>query len=152
MGRVLGSIVLLGMVVLLGACSDEAPLSSAAPTEPAAATTVAVVPATQEPAPTSTVTPTPTTAAVEGTEARRGASQHAVGVVVAVDGDLSEIRAFSLLLPDGATVELVPQAGLLFDGGPLSHVRDHLVSGAPIAAEFHVEAGVAIATSVGDAQ
>ena len=69
-----------------------------------------------------------------------------------MDGDLSEIRAFSLLLSDGVVLELVPQAGLLFDGGPLSHVRDHMVSGAPITAEFQVEAGVAIATSVGDAE
>jgi hypothetical protein len=151
MRRSVGSFVLLGVAVSLASCSDEALLSSAAPIEPLITTTAAVAPATQEPTPTSTAAATPTTLAADG-EPPRVASQQTVGVVIAVDGDLSEIRAFSLLLSDGAVIELAPQAGLLFDEGPLSHVRDHLVSGAPIAVAFHVEAGVAIATKVGDAQ
>ena len=75
------------------------------------------------------------------------------GVVVAVDGDLSEINSFSVVLGDGEILELVPEAGLLFDGDePLSHVRDHLVSGGPVAVEFYEDGENLICVAVGDAE
>lgn len=80
------------------------------------------------------------------------ASVQATGVVVAVDGDLSAIVSFSIITADGVEMELEPAPGLLFDGGPLSHLQDHLRSGGPIAVEFHREAGRSIATRVGDAE
>lgn len=75
------------------------------------------------------------------------------GVVVAVDGDLAAIDSFSVLVEDGSTVLFVPDEGLLFDGsGPLSHLRDHLVSGVPVAVEFRNEGSTMVATAVGDAE
>jgi hypothetical protein len=77
----------------------------------------------------------------------------ATGVVVAVDGDLTAINSFSVLLGDGTTLLFVPQEGLSFDrSGPLSHVRDHLVSGAPVDVEFDRVGEVLRATAVGDAK
>ena len=142
---------MLGVIVVVSACSGEGSLSTATATDPLVATSVAGGEPAQAALPTSTGAPTQTTAVIESPSAFSEASQQAVGVVVAVDGDLSEVRGFSVLALDGAVLELVPQAGLLFDGGPLSHLRDHLVSGAPVAVEYHVEAGVAVATGVGDA-
>ena len=136
----------------LGGCSGDGSLAVVAPTDPVVV--VSVVddgdPGTTS-VPSSTAAPTQTTAVVERPSTSFGESKRVVGVVVAVDGDLSEVRGFSLLLSDGDILALVPQAGLLFDGGPLAHLRDHLVSGAPVEVEFRIEAGVAIATGVGDA-
>ena len=74
------------------------------------------------------------------------------GVVVAVDGTLEGIDMFTVLLDDGTTVEVVPEPGLLFDGGPLSHLRDHLVSGSPISVAYQQEGERLVATEVGDAE
>ncbi|MDF1595816.1 MAG: hypothetical protein P1T08_06945 [Acidimicrobiia bacterium] len=79
-------------------------------------------------------------------------SQHETGVVVVVDGGLVDVGSFSILLADGSTLELTPQPGLLFEGGPLSHIRDHLVSGAPVRVEFHQEGDLLIATEVVDSE
>lgn len=141
---------MLGVMVVVSACSGGGSLSTAAATDPVVATPVAGKP-TQATSPTSTVALPQTTAVIDSPSVSSEVSQQEVGVVVAVDGDLNEIRGFSLLLPDGAVIKLVPQAGLLFDGGPLSHLRDHLVSGAPVSVVYRVEDGVAIATNVGDA-
>jgi len=55
------------------------------------------------------------------------------GVVIAVDGDLTNVTSFTLRLPDGSDLVLMPAAGVLFHGSaPISHVRDHLASGAPV--------------------
>ena len=79
-------------------------------------------------------------------------SQHETGVVLAVDGDLAAVSSFSILLADGSTLELTPQPGLLFEDGPLSHIRDHLVSGSPVRVEFHPEGNLLIATEVVDSE
>lgn len=77
----------------------------------------------------------------------------ATGVVVAVDGDLSEINSFSVVMSDGEILALVPEPGLLFDGNePLSHVRDHMVSGAAIAVDFYQEGETLVCVAVGDAE
>lgn len=77
----------------------------------------------------------------------------ATGVVIAVDGDLSEINSFSVVMSDGETLELVPAPGLLFDGDePLSHVRDHMVSGGPVAVEFYQDGDNLVCVAVGDAE
>ncbi len=60
-----------------------------------------------------------------------------IGVVIAVDGTLAGIDSFVLRLEDGSDLTLVPVEGLLFDGAaPLTHVRDHLVSGSPVEATY----------------
>ena len=160
MRRVVGGLVVFAAIGTLSSCSDQAssdqaaadpaPLSSAASIDTGPTTSVALAPTTRGDTPTTTVTPT-TAVAVDASVGNRSI-QHAAGVVIAVDGDLSEIRAFTMLLADGTALDLVPQAGLLFDGGPLAHLRDHLVSGAPISVDYHGEGGVALATSVGDAE
>ena len=87
-----------------------------------------------------------------GTANDSAGAEKVTGVVVAVAGDLTVINSFSVLLADGSTVLLVPADGLLFDGSsPLSHVRDHLVSGAPVLVEYHTEGEALVATAVGDA-
>ena len=54
------------------------------------------------------------------------------GRITAFDGDLSEVRSFTLVTEDGDSLEFVPGPGASFHGGPLSHLRDHLVSGEPV--------------------
>lgn len=100
--------------------------------------TSSTLPGTDEP---------PTTTALAS-----GPPQHDIGVVVAVDGTLAGVDSFSVLLSDGSTIQVTPQRGLLFDGGPLSHLRDHLVSGSPIAMVFHQEGDKLIVTEVGDSE
>ncbi len=90
---------------------------------------------------------------IEGTSTDSVGPTMATGVVVAVEGDLSAISSFSILLSDGETLVLVPQAGVLFDGeGPLSHLRDHLLSGEPVMVEFHQGADNLVAATVGDGE
>lgn len=145
--------VVLGAALLLGACADDVPASTASPTQPATSATVSVAPATQENEPTTTVAPKPAATDTDTEAPPQEESQRVTGVVAAVDGDLSEIRTFSLLLPDGSALTFRPEEGLLFDGGPLSHVRDHMVSGTPVAVEYrHGDDDVAVATTVGDAE
>jgi hypothetical protein len=100
--------------------------------------TSSTLPGTDEP-------PTTTTLAT-------GPQQQETGVVVAVDGTLAGIESFSVLLSAGSTIQVTPERGVLFDGGPLSHLRDHLVSGSPIVMVFHQEGDRLIATEVGDAE
>lgn len=85
-------------------------------------------------------------------ETNPGLLRSETGVVVALDSSLAEVHSFSILLSDGSTLELIPQPGLLFEGGPLSHIRDHLVSGAPIRVEFHEDGDPLIATKVADSE
>ena len=144
--------MLLGAALLLGACADDVPASNASTTQPVTSATVSVAPATQENGSTTTVAPMQVAADSDSEAPLQDESQRVAGVVVAVDGDLSEIRTFSLLLPDGSALTFLPEEGLLFDVGPLSHVRDHMVSGTPVAVEYRQQDGVAIATTVGDAE
>jgi hypothetical protein len=75
------------------------------------------------------------------------------GVVIAVEGNLAEIESLVVRLEDGSDLALVPAAGLLFDGvSPISHVRDHLVSGSPVRITYRTSAaGPGTAIEIGDA-
>jgi hypothetical protein len=54
----------------------------------------------------------------------------AQGVVVAVEGDLTEVSSFTLLVEgDQLTFVPVPEGDYPY---PLSHLRDHLRDGAPV--------------------
>ena len=76
----------------------------------------------------------------------------ASGVVVAVNGNLSGIDSFTIRLEDGSDLTFIPAPDALFDGGPFSHIRDHLVSGAPVAVEYvETEEGTLTSVSAGDA-
>lgn len=78
--------------------------------------------------------------------------QRARGVVIEVEGGLTEIEGFLLRLPDGSDLRFVPADGILFHGdAPLGHIRDHLRSGEPIEVEFEVLSdGTAVALEVSD--
>ncbi len=74
------------------------------------------------------------------------------GTVIDVVGDLSAITSITLLTEDGEQMDFVPAPGALFDGGPVSHIRDHLVSGAPVHFEYEErEDGTLVAIELGDA-
>jgi hypothetical protein len=53
-----------------------------------------------------------------------------MGVVIAVDGDLSEVSSFTLLVEgDELTFQPVPDGDYPY---PLSHLREHVRDGSPI--------------------
>jgi hypothetical protein len=65
-----------------------------------------------------------------------GASDEVVGVVAEVTGDLTHVESFVVLDDEGNSHLLTPAEGLLFYGGPLSHLRDHIVSGERVRVTF----------------
>ncbi|RLE15539.1 MAG: hypothetical protein DRJ28_03945 [Actinobacteria bacterium] len=74
------------------------------------------------------------------------------GTVIDVKGDLTAITLITLLTEDGEKVDFVPADGVLFDGGPISHVRDHLISGTPVKFEYReLDDGSLEALTLGDA-
>jgi len=74
------------------------------------------------------------------------------GTVIDVVGDLSTITGVTLLTEDGEQVDFIPAPDALFDGGPISHIRDHLVSGAPVQFEYReLNDGTLVAIELGDA-
>jgi len=71
------------------------------------------------------------------------------GIVIAVDGDLTEVRSFEVLSEgDRFVFEPSPEGDYAF---PLSHLRDHLRSGEPVAVEYERVEGILKATRVNDA-
>ena len=91
---------------------------------------------------------------VVGAAACSSASDGSVeGLVIDLDGDLSSVASFTLRLADGTdrVFEAVP--GILFhDRAPLSHLRDHLVSGEPVRVRFRtLDDGTLVAFEVDDA-
>lgn len=72
------------------------------------------------------------------------------GVVVDVQGDLQTVERFTLLTEEGEQLEFVPGTGLRFDGGPLSHLRQHMVSGEPVRVRYESESGALVVVEVSD--
>ncbi|HEY7564683.1 MAG TPA: hypothetical protein VIA81_07150 [Acidimicrobiia bacterium] len=71
-----------------------------------------------------------------------------MGVVIAVDGDLSEVESFTLLV-EGDRMTFVP----VTDGEyayPLSHLRDHLLDGVPVRVGWERRNDVLVAVRVDD--
>lgn len=58
------------------------------------------------------------------------------GVVSEVTGDLTAIQSFVILDDNGKSHLFTPEQGLLFYGGPLSHLRDHIISGQRVVVTF----------------
>lgn len=58
------------------------------------------------------------------------------GIVTEVTGDLEHVESFVVLDGDGMSHLLTPEDGLLFYGGPVSHLRDHIVSGERVVVTF----------------
>lgn len=76
-----------------------------------------------------------------------------VGVVTAVDGDLTRVDSFQVRSLDGEVTEFTPAPGLSFHGStPLSHLTDHVISGEPVEVTYEIlDDGTRVATGVTDA-
>lgn len=61
---------------------------------------------------------------------------HVSGVVTEVTGDLTLVKSFVVLDSDGESHLFTPEPDLLFLGGPLSHLRDHVVTGQRVTVSF----------------
>lgn len=72
------------------------------------------------------------------------------GRLVDFDGDLTTVRSFELISTDGEQLRFIPDVDATFHGGPISHLRDHLVSGEPIIVFYEERGGDLVATSVED--
>jgi hypothetical protein len=58
------------------------------------------------------------------------------GVVSEVNGDITTLTGFVVLAPDGSSHRFTPADGLLFEGGPLSHLREHIITGQLVIVTF----------------
>jgi hypothetical protein len=58
------------------------------------------------------------------------------GVVSEVSGDLTTVTGFVILAPDGSSHRFTPANGLLFEGGPLPHLREHVITGQMVIVTF----------------
>lgn len=58
------------------------------------------------------------------------------GIVTEVTGDLTAVESFVITDSDGRSHLFRPEPGLLFYGGPLSHIRDHIVTGQRVVVTF----------------
>lgn len=73
------------------------------------------------------------------------------GRLIDVVGGIEAIERFVVVTEVGESLEFVPGPGATFDGGPLSHIRDHLISGEPVVVSYEERDGVLIATAIEDA-
>jgi hypothetical protein len=142
--------LVLATVIVMSGCSAEPSVD---------ASTSTVTNLTTEVSPTSSTGDTTTVLAASSTTTHHNTTtptmpelHQATGVVIAVVGNLQGTDSFTILLPDGSELVLLPEPDLLFDGGPLAHLRDHLTSGAPIVVTYTVDKdGNNNAHSAGDA-
>jgi len=140
-----GVVIMIVLAISAGACSDGDVV------EPTSGSAVAATTARTEP----TTTSSPSTTVISALVTTTGASAEVsvIGVVVSVDGTLAGTDSFTVRLEDGSDLTLVPADGLLFDGvSPLSHVRDHLISGSPVQITYRASSeGPVTAIKIGDA-
>jgi ABC-type glycerol-3-phosphate transport system substrate-binding protein len=148
------TLIVFTATLAIAACSPGEAATSETTGSP---TTVAVTSTTIETATTTQVAIT--TSAVPGTTATTVAPSTTLaepteveGVVIAVEGGLQVVDSFTILIGAGEQMTFDPGPGLLFDGGPLSHLREHLADGSPVYVVYIVEAdGTNVAIEVGDA-
>jgi len=149
---------LLGLVVLLsGGCANDDPANVLASSE--TTSIAAIIPATSpstststEQSSTTTTTPATTTSPPGSNTTFAPVETIVVGVVIDVAGTLAGIESFMIRLEDGSDLTLVPADGLLFDGvAPLSHVRDHMISGNPVEVTYESSPRGTLAIAIGDA-
>lgn len=72
------------------------------------------------------------------------------GTVIEVEGGLAGVDWFVLRTPDGDR-RFEPPPDVLFDGGPMSHLSDHLRSGEPVAVVYELVDGEPVVLEVLDA-
>jgi hypothetical protein len=71
-----------------------------------------------------------------------------VGPVVAVDGDLTEVHSFTVLVSgEEMTFASIPDGSYAF---PLPHLREHLVDGTPVRVGWEEREGRLVAVSLDD--
>ena len=79
-------------------------------------------------------------------------STTAEGVIVAVQGGLTDVEAFDLVLTDGSRLTFVPEAGSLERSGfSPAHLREHAALAAPISVRYHVVEGRNMVIGIVDA-
>jgi hypothetical protein len=148
--------IAVGITVLAltaASCGDATADTTTPPTTTPTATTLAATTTTPPTIVPQTTIATTTTQPPATTTTAAPVEETVTGVVIAVEGNLAGIDSFVIRLPDGSDLALAPTEGLLFDGaGPLSHVRDHLVSGNPVTVTY-VDASEGLPTvhAIGDA-
>jgi hypothetical protein len=79
-----------------------------------------------------------------------GSDKPIAGRLAEVDGDLTTVESFVLLTEDGERLRFLADPAASFHGGPLSHIRDHLVSGEPVVVFFEERGDDLVATAVDD--
>jgi hypothetical protein len=74
------------------------------------------------------------------------------GVIVDVQGDITAIEQFDLVVEDGTRFTFVPEAGSLERSGfSPAHIREHSALVEPISVTYHEVDGQNMVTGVGDA-
>jgi len=74
-----------------------------------------------------------------------------VGIVTQVSGDLGSVESFIITDPEGQSYQFTPADGLLFDGGPIDHLREHIISGDPVKVRYErSDDGAMVAVEVTD--
>jgi hypothetical protein len=79
-----------------------------------------------------------------------GSTRSIEGRLVDFDGDLAEVRSFSIVTESGAGFTFTPAPDATFHGGPLTHLREHLISGEPVVVFYTQNDGAFVAVGVED--
>ncbi len=64
------------------------------------------------------------------------------GVVVSIEGALDNVTGFELVDETGARLQFAVDPNAEFDGFPLSHLNDHLLSAEPIVVTYEERGGL----------
>ncbi len=75
-------------------------------------------------------------ATLVGCASSEDATNEIEGIVTEVTGDLTNVQSFVVLDSEGDSHLFTPAPGLLFHGGPLSHLREHIVTGERVVVTF----------------
>lgn len=74
--------------------------------------------------------------AVAGCTSDTSTDTTVVGIVTQVSGDLGSVESFIITDAEGQSYQFTPADGLLFDGGPIDHLREHIISGDPVEVRY----------------
>ena len=69
-----------------------------------------------------------------------GSDEPVEGIITQVTGALGSVETFIALDDRGNSHQFTPEPGLLFYGGPLDHLRDHIVTGQRVVVTFESSA------------
>ena len=72
----------------------------------------------------------------------------AAGVVIEVEGSLSNVESFTIL-SEGVEIMFLPLEGRTYDF-PLDHLQEHVRSGEPVVVDWEIRDGVHYALAIGD--